>query len=206
MNRTVLLCLLPPVLCAGAAARADDIWGRRIPCAAYLFETNRARRVGDLLTIAVQENTGIDQTEARDMDKETTTGSVFSFQGGTTGNVNSKTAAANYNTSLGSTRTFTGKANFSSARQFLDQMTVRVVRVMPNGDLVIQGSRSRIVTGETRTLVVSGIVRPIDIDVGNIIASQFIGNFQITYQGAGPESHFSSQNWLARIVNHVWPF
>ncbi len=186
MKRFLAMCLPIPVLWASVAAHADDIWERRNPNAAYLFETNRARRMGDLLTISVQENTGIDQTEERDLDKETTTGSVFSFTGGTTGNVASKAASANYNTSLGSTRTFTGKANFTSARQFLDQMTVRVVRVLPNGNLVIQGTRSRIVTGETRMLIVSGIVRPIDIDVGNIVASQFIANFQISYQGAGP--------------------
>ena len=75
--------------------------------------------------------------------------------------------APTQNTSL----TFAGTAQNTANRVFTDRMAVTVVDVMPNGNLVVEGYRSRVVEGEERLLRITGIVRPADIQVGNVIPS-----------------------------------
>lgn len=85
-------------------------------------------------------------------------------------------------------------------------MTVTVMDKLPNGNLVIGGKRRQVVSGEVRTLVVSGIVRPIDITPDNTILSQYVGDFHIDYVGKGPESEFANQGWLGKLLNVISPF
>ena len=81
-----------------------------------------------------------------------------------------------------------------------------VIDVMPNGNLLVQGRRRLIVAGEKRTLLVSGEVRFADIAVDNSVQSRLVSNFEMSYEGKGPDSSFSNQGWLGKIVNRLWPF
>jgi len=202
-------CLLPLLQVLAlwtATSRADSIWERRDQRSAFLFTDTRARQVGDLLTVVIRESTDIDQREKRALDKKHETSGVFNFKGKITGNISSKSAAADFNAFSDSQRKFDGKAEYTSEREFVDRITVTVVDVFPNGNILIEGSRRRLVSGEERTLHVSGIVRPQDIGLGNVIESRFISNFQVRYEGKGAESRFVNQGWFSRMVNHVWPF
>ena len=105
-----------------------------------------------------------------------------------------------------SQRSFDSKANSSIARTFTDRMTFIVIDVLPNGNLVVQGTRQRMITREMRTLRLTGVVRPADIGANNIVQSYFIGNLYISYEGRGPESTSTNQNWGGRIFNKLWPF
>jgi flagellar L-ring protein precursor FlgH len=193
-------------LLALPGVRADSLWMRRTPKGGFLFVDDRARQPGDLLTIVVQETTGINHQETRDATKTTNTEGVFNLAATTTGNINSKTANAAVDVSGGATRLLNGTSQFTSDRSFADRMTVTVIGVMPNGNLVIEGMRIRVVSGETRTLRVSGVVRPDDVGANNTVGSQYIANFRVTYEGKGQESHFTSQGWFNKIMNHLWPF
>ena len=201
-----LLTLLTLVALAGGAS-AESIWDRRDQKFSEFMKDTRARQVGDLLTIVVQENTGIDQKDQRDMTKDTKSSGVFNFTGKlSAGNLTTRTGSTNVDSNATSSRQFDGKAGFTSDRRFADRMTVTVIEVMPNGNLVIEGIRRRIVTGEERTLRVTGVVRPDDIGVDNVVQSQFIARFEVTYKGKGSESKFTNQGWLSKTLNHVWPF
>lgn len=193
-------------LAHAAGGRGDSIWQRARPQNGFLFEDNYGRRVGDVLTVVIRENTGIDHEEERNMEKDTKLGSFLDFSGKTSGNSSSKSATLNFNADLGSNRSIDGKAKFTSDRAFTDQMTVVVVAVQPNGNLVIDGIRRRVVSGEERTLHLTGIVRPMDIQPGNLVPSQAIGNFQIIYTGKGQESRFTNHNWFGHVMNYLWPF
>lgn len=201
----------PLILTVGAAiaaseGRADSIWDRRDPTRAYLFVDSRARRVGDLLTIVIREATDIDEKEKRALEKTTESGGLFKYNAKATDGAGSHGASMDFDASGSSTRKFDGKSEFSSQRELEDRMTVTVVDVLPNGNLLIEGSRRRVISGEQRLLRVSGMVRPIDIAAGNIVESQFVANFQLDYRGKGAQSKFTNQGWLNRVVNHVWPF
>src|SRR5262245_54143933 len=93
-------------------ACADSIWDRRIPNGAYLFVDNRARKVGDLLTVIVRETTNIENRERRDNNKKTKTHALFGWKGDTTGNVGTKTSQADFDVNNESERKLEGQANY----------------------------------------------------------------------------------------------
>ena len=197
-------CLLAFGLISDRPVAADSIWERRDPRSAYLFMDNRARRVGDLLLVTVKESTGATNSEQRKLKKDTTASGKLDFSGKTTG-TGSKAAAAAVSADQSSDRSFEGTANYESERRLLDEMEVTVMDVLPNGNLVIEGSRYRKVSNETRLLRVSGIVRPNDIGIPNTIESKYIANFHLVYEGGGVESRFTNQGWLGRVTNKLWP-
>ena len=100
--------------------------------------------------------------------------------------------------------TFNGTSQFTANRVFADQIAATVVDLMPNGNLVIEGYRSRIVAGEERVLRFTGQVRQADIGVGNAVSSQAVANLRISYLGRGPATR-ATQGPIGRIANLVGP-
>ncbi len=205
----IMLCLTPVAaapLVLPNHLLADSIWERRDQRSGYLFMDNRARRVGDLLTVSVNENTGATNKEERNLKKDTAASAKLNLAASGAAGGTGRAASGQMNGSNSSDRSFQGSADFASERQLLDQMTVTVVDILPNGNLVIEGYRKRLVQNEVRMLRVSGVIRPNDIETPNVIESRFIANFNVSYEGSGVESRFTNQGWLGRIGNKVWPF
>lgn len=194
----VFLCL--------PAARADSLWERRDPRFANLFEDNRPRRVGDILTIVVRENTDIEQKDEREQKKKTKMEGNFSFAGSMEGNTTSKKAAASLDTAGGTNKELDARSEYTSDRRFIDRMSVVVIAVLPNGNLVVEGHRKRVVGGEMRTLMMRGIVWPAHIGPANTIQSQYIANFQVFYIGKGTETRTLHHGWFGKGFHKVWPF
>ncbi len=205
------------VLLAAAAAagplRADSLWSRRDPRFAEMFTDNRARRTGDLLTIVINENTQIQNREQNQLQKQTQNTFNFNFAasassggggGGGGGGGNGPNATSQMATT--SQRTLNGQAQYTSNRQITDRISVVVVSVLPNRNLVVEGYVTRAVGRETRLLHITGIVRPVDIRVDNTVDSEFVGNFQIRYAGRGPDTAYTNNGWLGRVLNVLWPF
>ena len=207
MRRCPWLTVLLVATATPVIVRADDIWDRRDPNMAYLFHDYRARRVGDVLTISVEESTGADSQEKREMDKKTAAGMAINGKGSSTALGQALRSFA-YDLDLNSTskRSFDGKANSTIDRKFTDRLSVVVVAVLPNGNLVVEGTRQRMITREMRTLRVFGILRPADIGPFNTVQSQYIANLRIFYEGRGPESSFTNQGFGGRIFNKLWPY
>ena len=105
-----------------------------------------------------------------------------------------------------SQREFSGASQYNVAQNFTDRITATVVAVQPNGNLIVEGVRTRVVGKEVRTLCVSGVIRPIDITPTNTIQSQYVGDFKISYLGKGDQSAFTNQGWLGLFFNHKWPW
>lgn len=206
-RRSRILLALVLGLLAAAPARADSIWERRDPKTAYLFHDYRARQVGDVLTIEVSEITAFEGQEKRELNKETKAGVTKGLNlKAAAGSIMSRTFAGSGDATVGSQRKFDGTANNLIDRKFIDRMTVVVVGVLPNGNMLIEGFRKRVVSREVRVLRVTGIVRPADIGPWNTVQSQFIGNFSVIYEGRGPDSRATNRNWGGRIMNVLWPF
>lgn len=182
-----------------ATCAAQSIWQHRVPERVFLVSDTAARSVGDLVTILISENTDVENKDQRDMNKDSDASIDFDFS-------SSSSTPASLDISGKSDRAFNGQSNYSVEQEFSDRMTVEVLDVLPNGNLVIGGRRQRIVAGELRTLVISGTVRYTDISSNNTVRSQYVANFNICYDGDGPESHFSNQGWGSRILNRIWPF
>ena len=209
-GRTGLLLMtiaLSTVITAGSAqlqaqTRYQSLWEKRDQRKAFLFRDLKARHIGDILTVAIEENTDVANTDSRAMNKTTATSANggFSYSGfGASGDATASITAD-------SDREFEGDTNFSSDRQFLDRFSVTVVDVLPNGNLVVSGSREILVEGDHRRLVLSGIVRGEDIRSDNSVQSSSVSRLQIRYLGSGQETKFINQGWLGKRLNKFWPF
>lgn len=199
-----LLTALPP------PTFADSIWDRRDPRAAFLFNDTRARNVGDLLTVSISESTANNDREQRTMSKSTDARLRNDFTGSSGSSQASKDIAMSGNAAMDlrsrSNRDFSGSAQMTGSRTFTDLITVTVVDVMPNGNLVVEGYRSRVIQGEERMLRITGVVRPIDIGQSNTVLSQYVANFRVSYLGRGPQSSYVNQGFLSRLMNRLWPW
>jgi flagellar L-ring protein precursor FlgH len=191
---------------ASGSVQADSLWERRDPRFANLFQDTRARRVGDILTIVVRENTDIEHKEERDMKRKTKLEGNVNLAGSMSGNVASHKFATSFDGTGGTNKEFDSKADYTDDRRFVDRMSVVVVGVLPNGNLVIEGYRKRIVSGEMRMLKVRGLVWPPHIGPANTIQSQFIADFEVEYVGKGAETRVNKHGWFSTFLGPLWPF
>jgi flagellar L-ring protein precursor FlgH len=101
---------------------------------------------------------------------------------------------------------FDGSGTTSRSGDLSAFITCRVTQVLPNDNLKIVGSREVLVNNETQMIILSGIIRPRDIDDDNIILSTFISGAKIAYSGRGIVNDRQRPGWLANLLNSVWPF
>src|SRR5262245_43629010 len=109
MTRQLGLWAIAILTLSSAVVHADSLWERRNPYSAYLFQDYRARRVGDLLTIIVNENTESEALEKREMDKKTQTSANYAFSGKTASDNASRSFSAAFDGEGKSQRKFDGK-------------------------------------------------------------------------------------------------
>lgn len=200
--RRFAIAALALVLAALTVGRADSLWERRDPRYAFLFQDNRARSVGDTLIVTISENTVANEQDQKTLSR-TTSGSgqiqTFDLLRTAAGNNNGGSNSLQQFPSQTTNYQFAGSAQNTVSRVFTDRMAVTVVDVLPNGNLVLEGYRSRVVAGEERVLRITGVARPADIGVGNIIPSGAVANFRISYLGRGPSTRNNKQGFLTRL-------
>jgi flagellar L-ring protein FlgH len=175
---------------------------------ATLFTANKARQVGDLLTVAIYEQASAKKQAA------TSTGRSSSASFGIPNLFGLETSIANKNPYLDpsnlinaeSNTDFKGSGSTSREEKLSATLTTRVVEVLDGGNLRIQGSKTVKVNHEDQVIRLSGIVRPADITVHNMIDSIYILDAEIEYMGKGIISDKQRPGWLVRILDTVWPF
>ena len=104
------------------------------------------------------------------------------------------------------TNSFDGSGETSRDESMTASITARVIDVLPNGTLVIQGSREIKVNNENQRITLSGLIRPVDISPDNTILSSYVANARIEYSGSGSVSDKQRPGWLTRFVDFIWPF
>lgn len=186
-----------------------------------LFETVKAHRVGDILTVVFDEKTtGKKETKTEDK-KGTTVGlsnpTVFGKAVTTdsvTGNANADTGwgltnelLQALNTSISSDADFKSKGKSEQKNSLTGNIGVTVVEVLPNGNLVIQGEKLVTINQGDEYLQLSGIIRSRDVGLDNKISSSSVANAQIVYSGVGLTHDSNSAGWGSRFfLSDVWPF
>lgn len=204
-RRVFLICLTGAGI-SMPLLHADSLWKKRDPQRAYLFYDSRARSVGDLLTVIISESSDVQNTEKNSMDKASSNSVNSDFEAGSGGGLAEQAANASLDVANSAKRAFSGNASYRDSREYTDHMTVTVVDVLPNGNMVIAGRRCLTIAGEQRTLVMSGVVRPIDLGPDNKIHSRYIADLRTVYEGEGASRRFTRQGWFGRAANKVWPF
>src|SRR5579883_954440 len=208
MKRRILGLVLAICVFCPALSNADNIWQRHNFFSSFLYVDTRARRPGDVVTVLIAENTDIQHQDQRNLNRKTDNGGGMSLNGTitVTSKTANRTATSGLTADATANRSFAGTSGYNINQTFTDTVTCTVVAVQPNGNLVIEGFRQRVVTREVRTLRLCGVIRPIDINFDNTIPSTYVANFQIQYLGRGVETYFTNQGWFSRFWNHIYPF
>ena len=198
-------CLALAAAAAGSV-RADSLWPRRNPQRAFLCQDSRARNVGDLVTIIVSESSEVDNSEDKSLSKSSSNSVKSDFEASSGGGLAEQASNAALDLSNSAGRKFNGKSSYKDSRGFTDQITVSVVDVLPNGNMLLAGRRTLTIAGEARTLVVSGMIRSIDLGPDNRVNSRYVADLRTVYEGDGPSRRFVRQGWFSKAANKVWPF
>jgi flagellar L-ring protein precursor FlgH len=202
----MLLAVVGVFVCLNTVG-ADSLWDRRNPYYTDMNWDRNARRVGDTVTIILNETTNFQGQETRTLKKNTINQADAAMSGAfAEGKRLSHSFSGSLKSNWTSDRELNGTSNLQSNRNLVDNMAVQVVQVMPNGNLVVEGFRTRVVLGEQRTIRVSGIIRPDNIGPGDTVPSQFVANFTMEYFGKGVETSYINHGWLGRVMNKLWPY
>ncbi|NWG13348.1 MAG: flagellar basal body L-ring protein FlgH [Acidobacteria bacterium] len=105
-----------------------------------------------------------------------------------------------------SSSSFEGAGSTSRSSSLRTSVTARVIDVLPNGYLVIQGVREVRLNNESQTVTITGVVRPEDITPANEVLSSDVAQMSVRVQGKGLVSQPISPGWLYRILSGIMPF
>ncbi len=170
----------------------------------FLYADRKALRVGDILTIQVVETaTGINSADT-DLSRQSGNTTVLkNFFG--LGNALKQSNLVDL-IEVTSENNHTGKGKTSREGSLTASMTAVVKDRLPNGNLVIQGSRLIIVNHEEQFMTLTGIVRPEDIGRNNVVLSSQIADARIAYGGIGMVADKQRSGWASWAFDWVFPF
>ena len=169
-----------------------------------LYEDPRAHRVGDTLTIILQERTNASKKASTSTKKEaqidlqapTVFGAPVKFNGN---DILSASASAK--------RDFGGEGDSTQSNSLTGSITVTVAEVLPNGNLIVQGEKLLTLNQGSEHVRISGIVRRVDIRPDNTVYSSQVGNARIVYGGQGVLAEANGKGWMQRVFDGPWwPF
>ena len=163
-----------------------------------LFADIKANQVGDILTVLIYE-----QSQASNkVETKTEKSTKSSVKGGP--GIGSLDFIPLFGADGQNSNTFDGKGENVRNGSLRAKMSVTVIAVRTNGDLVIEGSRTIGVSGDRETLTLNGVVRQKDISPDNTIDSYLIADAEIHYTGKGNSQTTSRPGIVARLIN--WLF
>ncbi|TAL59732.1 MAG: flagellar basal body L-ring protein FlgH [Legionella sp.] len=162
-----------------------------------LFETPRARHAGDILTIFLVEKTDAQKAATTTQTKEDTQKVVNTAF---LGRPIALGSGYSMDFDLSDKRKFTGDGQSKQNNRLDGSLSVTVSRVLPNGNLVIQGEKWIRINQGNEFVQISGIVRPQDIKADNSVSSNRVANARISYGGTGQVNNTNAQGWLARFM------
>ena len=177
---------LPPPA-ASSMVSAEATWS--------LFDDSRARRVGDVVTIRLEERTQSSKESEIELPNPTLFGNLIQGHDDLLFN------------SIDSQKGFNGSAESDQSNRLSGTLTAVVAEVLPNGLLLVQGEKWMNFNRGEEYLRVSGLVRPEDVDAYNAVSSLRLADARISYSGTGELADANTPSWLSRFFFHpVMPF
>lgn len=196
------------LLCGGTtgANPAGDNGNKSWSMASRIYADRKARRIGDILTVTILESS----TSAKNA--KTTTKKTASASGSASASLPMNGRTFNWGSSslpawaLNSASAFDGGGTTANSDQFMANMSVTVRDVLPNGNLLIEGTRSVVIRDDRVTIVLSGMVRPDDLDNNNTVLSTAIADAAIRYSTSGTLANSQEKGLFFRLLDWLNPF
>ncbi len=167
-----------------------------------LFRDSKARYINDIVTIRVMETTQAAASANAKNSKETAASTGIDNLFGLEKAIKELPTMVS---GKGSSN-FEGTGSTSRSTTLETNLAARVVDVLPNGYLVVEGKREIHVNNENQSVYLTGVVRPEDITANNMVASSAIAQMSVRLQGKGIVSQPIKPGWLYKILNGILPF
>ncbi len=186
-------------------ARAQSLWHDET--SRSMFSDKRAGRVGDLITIVVQETSTASKNNQTATSKKSNMDaaiSAFLYSPAASGLLTKggQLPALKY----AMQNDFSGGGTINNSEQIVAQVTVRVADVLPNRNMIIEGTRETAFGGEKQNIVLRGVVRPEDVLPNNTVYSYNVADARIQIINKGTITDSQRKGWFNRIWDKISPF
>jgi flagellar L-ring protein precursor FlgH len=191
---------------------ANSLWR---PGARAFLKDARASQVGDILTVILDTSATKDAvsisnetTETRKNTDSADTTSLLGYEATIWKKLPGNNSAANPASLLNvnSARGIDGKGTIARTDTVTTALAAVVTQVLPNGNLVIQGSQEIRVNFETRVVMVGGVIRQADIKSDNTISHEKIAEARFVYGGRGQLTDVQQPRWGSQVLDILFPF
>ncbi|MEA3213587.1 MAG: flagellar L-ring protein FlgH [Chthoniobacter sp.] len=214
-------------VCCAASGLAGSLWNESTTNERGMFADKRARRVGDIVTIVVQENTVANNSLELKTAREAKAGNanplvnvINQFISALPATILGKNRVTDEMTKsrvpgasltvppieVGGTVEYKGGGDITNRQVVTSRVAVTVVDVLPNGNMVVEGVRLVRFSGETQYASLRGVLRPADVQKDNTVLSTNIADAQVEFVSEGSLSDAQKKGWLLRLTNKVSPF
>ncbi len=168
-----------------------------------IYSDSKARRIGDIITVMLQESTSASKKAKAEYGKENDiTMQPFSAFGR-----NATIGGNTIDVGLSSETDFKGDSKADQSNSLNGQISVHVTRILPNGNLVVRGEKWLTLNTGKEYIRLTGTLRPEDVSSSNTVASNRIANARIEYSGTGAFADANKQGWLSSFFYSTWwPF
>ncbi|WP_085444874.1 flagellar basal body L-ring protein FlgH [Magnetofaba australis] len=171
-----------------------------------LFTDNKARSVGDILTVNIAETINATKssntTLSKNDESKTSLGGLFGLTAALqAGGLSKFTDSA----TIKSENTHEGEGEVTRSGNFTGSIACVVTEVLPNGYFRIEGRRDITLNNDNEFIILSGIVRPDDISPDNSISSQMIADARIEFSGEGDISNQQKPSWTYQLLTAALP-
>lgn len=171
----------------------------------FFYADRKALRVGDIITISIIENASANNTADTDLSRSSSIEAGLSTFFGKEkflklfklGDDLVKSTSDNSHKGAGTT-TREGKVTAT--------ITAMVKEVLPNGNLIIQGTRAVAVNHEEQYITITGVIRPLDVSRDNVVLSSQVADASIAIGGSGVVADKQRSGWASWAFDFIWPF
>ncbi|MBG6434642.1 flagellar basal body L-ring protein FlgH [Pseudomonas aeruginosa] len=174
-----------------------------------LYDDRKAFRVGDIITITLNEKTQASKNANSDIQKDSKTkmGLTSLFGSGITTNNPIGGGDLSLSAEYGGSRDAKGDSQAGQSNSLTGSITVTVAEVLPHGILSVRGEKWMTLNTGNELVRIAGLVRADDIATDNTVSSTRVADARITYSGTGAFADASQPGWLDRFfLSPLWPF
>lgn len=169
-----------------------------------IYSDSKAHRVGDIISVILSEKTQAKKNAKTELKKENETNlDAVTGLGGVPVTVNGESLQFG----ISQDSNFKGDAKADQGNSLNGNISVHVLRVLPNGNLMIRGEKWLTLNNGDEYIRLTGVIRSKDINSNNTILSNKVANARIQYAGTGSFADANEQGWLVKFFNSTWwPF
>lgn len=161
-----------------------------------LFSDVKAFRTGDALMVFIMEDTQADNSASTGTSRTTDLGAGLNLRGGTAGTT--------LDIGVSADNQFSANGKTARNERIRSKISARVINTEPNGNLIIEGKRTTKVNGETQTITISGVVRPVDILANNSVYSYNVLDLSLLIEGDGSITEVQEPGLITKFLRMLF--